>query len=118
MSIQTSICPKCGKEGFHMHEITFATEAERLKARSLTSLIATRLYGTSSVRQAEYDSMMRAFDDCFPPIAPPKMVPEEWLTLINTEGHRVGDLYDRTAPLTASSGYRIARVRVVEVDDE
>lgn len=92
--------------------ITFSTEAERVKARKQYLAIDKVAWPSEQGRSAE------RFDAAFPPIAPPKMVPEEWLTLINTEGHRVGDLYDRTAPLTASSGYRIARVRVVEVDDE
>lgn len=90
--------------------ITFTTEAERLKARAQYLLIHDAL-------RYSIESGGQAFDRTFPPITPPKMVPfEAWLEV--TEDGRKWGAVQMTKPGAWCMGHRIARVRVVEVDDE
>lgn len=99
--------------------ITFTTEAERLKAREqyVRTCHAADI-ANESMRIGDWYYESR-FDTTFPPIAPPKMVPEEWWVFIRPDGKREGPFFDRTSKPTANpgAGYRITRVRVVEVDE-
>lgn len=99
-----------------MHKVStpikFTTEAERLKAREQYVAIACTV---NDARGREAEEL--AFDFAFPPIVPPKMVPfEAWLEV--TEDGRKWGAVQMTKPGAWCMGHRIARVRVVEVDDE
>lgn len=94
--------------------ITFATEAERLAAREQYVAIHSAIYGEKISSGAHV-----LFDQIFPPIAPcPKMVPHESLVIVDeATGRYESGLYTGYTP-EVEAGQRIARVRVVEVDDE
>lgn len=96
--------------------LKFTTEAERMQARAKFLRTVEVVYASSRFTCEDAAGM---FDRAFPPIAPPKMVPEEWWVFIRPDGKREGPFFDRTSKPTANpgTGYRIARVRVVEVDD-
>lgn len=108
--------------------ITFTTEAERMKAREQYVAIRRVIGGACAVNIGE------TFDAYFPPIAPPKMVPfEAWATVASQDGEvcvtgerEPGNwmgayaIYKHRPEIASEVAHlrRIARVRVVEVDDE
>lgn len=105
--------------------LTFTTEAERLRAREQYVRICHAAdIANESMRIGDwyYESL---FDRTFPPIAPPKMVPptdlEEaaWGIISNVRDWSKESLEWQMAVARWRDQYheRIARVRVVEVDD-
>lgn len=99
--------------------ITFTTEAERLKAREQYVRICHAAdIANESMRIGDWYYESR-FDTTFPPIAPPKMVPwEGWCEVSALTGERVANQEILDYKPTPIGACRIARVRVVEVDDE
>lgn len=94
--------------------ITFTTETERLKAREQHLHLCRAIYPGF-----EAEVVARDFDRAFPPIAPPKMVPfEAWMVVEQCNGARATRFGPYTTRPTPADGFRVARVRVEEVDDE
>lgn len=98
--------------------LTFPTEQARLKAREQFCHTANAIWSGDAQEMPNFYA--EQFDSRFPPIAPPKMVPWEAWVLVDADGQSRGHLR-RMRHLVAercATGERVARVRVVEVDDE
>lgn len=96
--------------------LTFTTEAERLNERDRYVRTCHAVDIANSMMRIGDDYYEHLFDTAFPPIAPPKMVPETRYCLVDANGQRCSSWSDE--PWEPMPGGRPATCRVVEVDDE
>lgn len=95
--------------------ITFATEADRLKAREQFAAMMQAVYPSPVSKEFAKEFDGSRFDRAFPPIKPPKMAPCTAWALVDGAGECYAIRF--TAPDTLPEPHRIARVRVEEIEE-